>query len=305
MSKYYHFLLVIAYIFITMATIFIILTFFGWNIVPRGGATRLFITACWMAFCFSAVYWWPQIVLMKMNVRRGILEEENRILSCMQALQSKLDDISTYQLLIFEDPGPNAFAIGKRTIVLSDGILNLLDESEISAVLAHELGHLRSNDCMVGTAFSVAFLIPSKIQWLTGICLQSLGRGFRARSFYGGGIPLQEYIRVTISLIAVGMLFAYFHLFHYLLAIISLDLLLKNLDKLFLSLWLWNSRLREYKQDAFAHELGFGLALKQALLKITKSIPAQPVNLYTVLMYHNHPVVYNRIRRLEKLAGLR
>ena len=70
-------------------------------------------------------------------------------------------------------------------------------------------------------------------------------------------------------------------------------------------LWRWNSRLTEYRQDGFAQQLGYGDGLKDALLKIIRSLPPQEVNVFTVLARHQHPVIYNRIRRLEKLARLR
>ena len=81
-------------------------------------------------------------------------------------------------------------------------------------------------------------------------------------------------------------------------------LLFTMLDYLFGFLRLTISRFIEYKQDAFAHKLGYGSGLREALQKSTLGTP-QTVNRYEILMTNNHPVIYNRIRRLEKLEGLR
>ena len=63
----------------------------------------------------------------------------------MQTLVFQIPPIEDYDKYFadkdrYEDSAPNAFAIGRKTICVTDGILNLSD-SEIMAVLAHELGH--------------------------------------------------------------------------------------------------------------------------------------------------------------------
>jgi Zn-dependent protease with chaperone function len=69
--------------------------------------------------------------------------------------------------------------------------------------------------------------------------------------------------------------------------------------------WLLNSRYTEYRQDAFAHQLGSGLELKQVLKKILDTSPPQRVDQYSTIIRTTHPIIHNRIRRLEKLSGLR
>lgn len=49
--------------------------------------------------------------------------------------------VSSIKLKIIHDNSTNAFAIGRKTICVTDSLLNLSDE-EIMAVLAHELGHI-------------------------------------------------------------------------------------------------------------------------------------------------------------------
>lgn len=49
--------------------------------------------------------------------------------------------INSINLKIIHDNSPNAFAIGRKTICVTDGLLNLSDD-EIMAVFAHEIGHL-------------------------------------------------------------------------------------------------------------------------------------------------------------------
>ena len=58
---------------------------------------------------------------------------------------------------------PNAFAFGRTKgdgrVCVTRGILNLLDEEELKAVLGHEISHIRHNDMAVMTLISVVPLI--------------------------------------------------------------------------------------------------------------------------------------------------
>jgi heat shock protein HtpX len=62
---------------------------------------------------------------------------------------------------------PNAFAFGKTKgdgrVCVTRGILNLLDEEEMKAVLGHEISHIRHNDMAVMTLISV---VPLICYWL-------------------------------------------------------------------------------------------------------------------------------------------
>jgi heat shock protein HtpX len=62
------------------------------------------------------------------------------------------------RVAIAETPMPNAFAVGRSpksaTVCATTGILELLPDSELEAVLAHELTHVQNRDVMVMTIAS-------------------------------------------------------------------------------------------------------------------------------------------------------
>ena len=62
------------------------------------------------------------------------------------------------RLAVAETPMPNAFAVGRTpssaTVCATTGLLSLLEESELEAVLAHELTHVANRDVMLMTIAS-------------------------------------------------------------------------------------------------------------------------------------------------------
>lgn len=56
-------------------------------------------------------------------------------------------DMSPPEMFVQQTPAVNAFAMGVKNpaICLFSGLLELLDEEEIQAVIAHELGHIKAN----------------------------------------------------------------------------------------------------------------------------------------------------------------
>ena len=61
------------------------------------------------------------------------------------------------------DPGPNAFVFGRSTasaeLVVTRGLLEKLNQDEIRAVLAHEIGHIRHRDVIIMTWVSAVPLL--------------------------------------------------------------------------------------------------------------------------------------------------
>ena len=64
-------------------------------------------------------------------------------------------NVSTPEIWIYESPDPNAFATGptknNSMVAVSTGLLNNLNEGEVRAVLAHEMGHVYNGDMFTTT----------------------------------------------------------------------------------------------------------------------------------------------------------
>lgn len=68
------------------------------------------------------------------------------------------------KVYIMDDPAPNAFATGRdpnhSAVCATSGLLEMMDDSELEGVLAHELGHIKNYDIRVSTiAFALVGVI--------------------------------------------------------------------------------------------------------------------------------------------------
>jgi heat shock protein HtpX len=81
--------------------------------------------------------------------------------------------IPTPRIYIIEDPAPNAFATGRdpkhAIVAATTGILEIMDDRELTAVMAHEMGHVQNYDIRVSM---IAFGLVSAIGILSDIVMR-------------------------------------------------------------------------------------------------------------------------------------
>jgi len=104
----------------------------------------------------------PKMVEATMRVRYVSEAEAPKLHEMVNDLAIKAD-IPKPKIGISEINVPNAFAFGKSKrdgrICVTRGILNLLNENELKAVLGHEMSHIRHRDMIVMTLLSAVPLI--------------------------------------------------------------------------------------------------------------------------------------------------
>jgi heat shock protein HtpX len=80
--------------------------------------------------------------------------------------------IPTPKVYIINDPAPNAFATGRdpkhAIVAATTGILDIMDDRELEAVMAHEMGHVQNYDIRVSM---IAFGLVSAIGLLSDLIL--------------------------------------------------------------------------------------------------------------------------------------
>ncbi len=96
---------------------------------------------------------------------------ETVIYETVQQISGKLQ-ITMPEVWIYESPDPNAFATGpsrnNSMVAISTGLLNSLNEGEVRAVVAHEMGHVYNGDMFTttilqGLMYTFVYLISSLI----------------------------------------------------------------------------------------------------------------------------------------------
>lgn len=110
----------------------------------------------------------PKIVEWTMRVRYIKKEDNPSLYRLVQDLAVRAK-IPMPKIGIAQIPLPNAFAFGRGIndgrVCVTEGILRLLDEPELKAVLGHELSHLKSRDVLTITLLSVIPMIMYRIAW--------------------------------------------------------------------------------------------------------------------------------------------
>ncbi len=106
-----------------------------------------------VAFFFS-----DKIVLAMYKARPLDSQQYASVYSIVEELAQK-DAIPMPKLWYVPMELPNAFATGRgpgsASIGLTEGILSLLDESELRGVLAHEMSHIKNRDILINTVSAV------------------------------------------------------------------------------------------------------------------------------------------------------
>ena len=111
--------------------------------------------------------------------------------------------IQTPKVYIINDPAPNAFATGRdpshAIVAATSGLLDIMDDSELEAVMAHEMGHVQNYDIRVSM---IAFGLVSAIAFLSDIVLRSMFFGGNRRNSDSNASPIMLIIGIIVIILA-------------------------------------------------------------------------------------------------------
>lgn len=111
--------------------------------------------------------------------RRSLLYRDEDILALVRRVGSELapeptDDYMDYRFFVLRDPSPNAFALPNGDIYVHTGMLaRLSDESQLAALLAHEINHVAGHHTILSYRITAVRLT---IQILVGGLASLMGQ---------------------------------------------------------------------------------------------------------------------------------
>jgi len=151
---------------ILFGLIYVVLTLIGTQFLHLYGFSFYLILSFVMMFIQYMIG--PKLVEWTMRVKYVKREEYPRLYQMVESLavraQIPVPKIGVAQIAL-----PNAFAFGRGTkdgrVCVTEGILKLLNEDELKAVLGHELTHLKNRDVLTITLLSVIPMIMYRIAW--------------------------------------------------------------------------------------------------------------------------------------------
>jgi heat shock protein HtpX len=137
------------------------------------------------------MYWFSAKIAIATTRSKPVTEQEAPDLYRIVRELTQTNQMPMPQLYVAEMMQPNAFATGRNpqnaAVSVTRGILQILDERELRAVLAHELSHVANRDILVS---SVAAAIGMSITFLARFALFFGGGNDRENSFGIFGILL-------------------------------------------------------------------------------------------------------------------
>ena len=236
-------------------------------------------------------YYSADKIAVAINGARQITKADNpRYWRIVENL-SITDGLPMPKVYIMDDPAPNAFASGRdpnhSVVCATTGILEMMSDTELQGVLAHELGHIKNYDIRVSM---IVFGLVSVIGILSDVFL---------RMMFWGGDDDNNSSNNTLFLV-LGILAA-------ILAPVVATLIQLSV-----------SREREYLADATgALTTRYPEGLASALRKIQQSgsvlkrqnpstahlFFANPLKSKSLLgLFSTHPPIEERINRLETMG---
>ncbi len=256
----------------------------------RQGATTALLLA--LAFNF-AMYWFSDRIAIASTRSRPVSEAEAPELYRIVRELAAEARMPLPRIHVSEMLQPNAFATGRSpahaAVSVTRGILQVLDERELRAVLAHELSHVANRDILVG---SIAAAIGTAITFLARMAIWFGGARDDRDNAFGPFALLIAWLLAPLAAALIQMAVSRSREYQ---ADESGALLSRDPEAL-------ASALRKLEQAARQVPVPATVSPAQAHLFIVNPFRGRQAAMTLANLFSTHPPTAARIARLEEIA---
>lgn len=140
--------------FIIILLFLVIIAGLGWVFSVLYSSTGIFWGTLIGAGVYALIQYFVAAKLaLGMNGAKEIQKRDNPRLYRMVENLAITNGMPMPKVYLIDDPAPNAFATGRDPnhahVAATSGILDLMDDRELEAVMAHEMGHVQNYDIRV------------------------------------------------------------------------------------------------------------------------------------------------------------
>jgi heat shock protein HtpX len=166
-----------------------------------GGQVGLIVALVFAALMNLGSYWYSDRLVIAMSGARPLSESEAPELYAMVRRLAQRAGLPMPRLYLVPEMQPNAFATGRDpqhgVVAVTQGLLQMMERSEVEGVIAHELAHIRNRDTLI---MAVAATIAGAISALAHMF-------YYATLFFGhrderSGNPLAALVLVIVAPLA-------------------------------------------------------------------------------------------------------
>jgi heat shock protein HtpX len=192
---------------VLLALMTAVIMWVGAMIGGRGGMMIALVLAGAMNF-FS--YWYSDKIVLRMYRAQEVTPQQAPDLYSMVAALARQASLPMPKVYIIPQDAPNAFATGRNpenaVVAVTEGLLKYMNRDELAGVIAHELGHIKNRDILIG---SIAATMAGAIMMIANIAQWSAifgGFGGRDNDEGGSGGVLGLLVMAIIAPIAATLI---------------------------------------------------------------------------------------------------
>ena len=186
-----------------MAVFFAVIVAIGWFLSYYYNSPGiLYVAVLFSIFSNIGSYWFSDKIVLKLTQARPADEMQFHDLHNIVENLAITAGLPKPRIFVIEDLAPNAFATGRNkehaVVVVTTGLLGMLDRTELEGVIAHELSHIGNRDILLSTIVSV---LAGLVVIISDFFLRSRLWGF------GGGRNRESGNQLQGILMIVGIVF--------------------------------------------------------------------------------------------------